>query len=267
MIHALEYPKIETLFNRDPKTFKVIEEDFRCSEFKMVNQWYITEKIDGTNTRIYWHPADRYMSQNPMRVEYGGRTHRAQMYKPLLDYLKETFTYDNMMEVFPPDLVNNKEAREALETTDLWNTDIDYDPREFSSTGPRVVLFGEGYGPKIQKGGNYRLDISFRLFDVYIYGGNPLGGWWLEPENIQDIADKFGIDTAPYLGTYSTEGTIEHVKALFPSQISSREGGNQEYLMEGIVARTKPMLFTRRGKRLMWKLKVKDFQLVAGDKE
>ena len=59
-----------------------------------------------------------------------------------------------------------------------------------------VYLFGEGYGPKIQKGGNYRNDISFRLFDIYIEDqNNPLGGWWLEPGNMQEVADKINIKT------------------------------------------------------------------------
>lgn len=31
----------------------------------------------------------------------------------------------------------------------------------------RVVLFGEGYGPKIQGcGGRYRKDVSFAIFDA-----------------------------------------------------------------------------------------------------
>ncbi len=30
---------------------------------------------------------------------------------------------------------------------------------------------------------------------------------------------------------------------------------------EGIVARTEPLLFTRRGDRVMWKLKAGDFKL------
>ena len=33
-----------------------------------------------------------------------------------------------------------------------------------------VILFGEGYGAKIQNGGLYRSDNSFILFDVMING-------------------------------------------------------------------------------------------------
>ncbi|GAF90713.1 unnamed protein product, partial [marine sediment metagenome] len=58
---------------------------------------------------------------------------------------------------------------------------------------------------------------------------------------------------------YPTEEIVELVKIRLPSTVAQREGGKEHYPIEGIVARTKPLLFTRRGDRLIWKLKVKDF--------
>lgn len=225
----MEYPKIETLFNRDEK-FKVKEGDYRLPEFENIKKWYLTEKIDGTNVRVRLFPK---LSEGKWVGSYQpnffGRTDKAELHPNLVKYLENTFTSEKLDDVF----------------------------KEFSMN---ITLFGEGYGPKIQKGGNYRRDISFRLFDVYIEDGhNPLGGWWLEPENVLDIATKIGINIAPPLGIYSTDYSVDHVKAKFPSIVSFKEDGNPEYLMEGIVARTKPLLFTRQGKRVMWKLKVKDF--------
>lgn len=51
-----EYHKIETLFERDEKTKKLIEGKFRNETvgFLKDNMWDFTEKIDGTNIRILW---------------------------------------------------------------------------------------------------------------------------------------------------------------------------------------------------------------------
>lgn len=236
------YPKIETLFNRDEK-FKVIEDDYRLPEFENIKTWYVTEKIDGTNVRVFYEPKWKIWEENGERfiggldkmiITFSGRTDKAQLHPNLTTFLEETFTEEKMSATFPP--------------------------REEAPVYPKVILFGEGYGPKIQKGGNYRKDISLRLFDVYIYDReHPMGGWWLEPENVKDIATKLGVETVPPLGTYTTCEAVNLVKARSLSVVSSPEGGTLEYPMEGIVARTKPLLFTRRGRRLLWKIKVKDF--------
>ncbi len=42
----IEYPKIETLYNRDKETFKVIESEYRRDEFYAVERWVVTEKIN-----------------------------------------------------------------------------------------------------------------------------------------------------------------------------------------------------------------------------
>lgn len=79
-----EYHKIETLFERDINgTKKLIEGAFRNDAVKYLanNDWYFTEKIDGTNIRIHW---------DGHRVEFAGRTDRAQIPKSLMDYLTNT---------------------------------------------------------------------------------------------------------------------------------------------------------------------------------
>lgn len=225
----MKYPKIQTLFNRDEK-FKVVEGDYRLPEFENIKKWYVTEKIDGTNVRVRLFPK---LSKGEWiggyHVHFSGRTDKAQLHPNLMKHLEDTFTSEKLDPVFP----------------------------EFSTN---ITLFGEGYGPKIQKGENYRKNISFRLFDVYIVDGhNLLGGWWLEPENVLEIATKLGISIVPLLGLFSTDYAVKYVKTRFSSDVAREEDGTPDYLMEGIVARTKPLMFTRRGERIIWKLKVKDF--------
>ena len=238
-----EYPKIETLFNRDAK-FRVIEGEFRLPEFKMINEWYVTEKVDGTNVRIIYEPLyekvgmislDTILRYTGHGVRFAGKTDKAEFHPDLSAYLEKTFTYEKLSTVFP----TNPEGK--------------------SIQPPHVIIYGEGYGPKIQSGGTYRKDIAVRVFDVFIADPeNPLGGWWLEPENITDIAAKLGVNTVTKLPVTSIPEIVESVKNGFKSQVAHEDGDN-DALAEGIVARTKPLLFTRKGERLIWKLKTKDF--------
>ena len=129
-----EYHKIETLFERDEKTKKLIMGKFRnpTVEYLKDNIWQFTEKVDGTNIRIYW---------NGHQVEFGGRTDKAQIPAHLVNRLNELFGGETNEELFEQKFGENE-----------------------------VELFGEGYGIKIQNGGLYRDDVDFILFDVIING-------------------------------------------------------------------------------------------------
>ena len=48
------YPKIETLFDRDSQ-FKLNTDAIRKPELDLIKKWEVTEKIDGTNIRIFWN--------------------------------------------------------------------------------------------------------------------------------------------------------------------------------------------------------------------
>lgn len=213
----IEYPKIETLFNRDPTNMKrVVVGDLRDPAFGLVDSWLVTEKVDGTNVRI---GLDHDEDGNPF-VQFGGRTGNAQMPMPLLNVLNETFPVAKVAAAFEP--------------------------------GVSAVLFGEGYGAKIQKaGGNYRPTPSFRLFDVRV---GEL--WWLNWDAVQDVADKIGIETVPVLGrNLTTKQAIAKVESF--SVVAAVEGNNA-VTQEGVVCRTDPLLLMRNCRRLVWKLKATD---------
>jgi ATP-dependent RNA circularization protein (DNA/RNA ligase family) len=219
----LTFPKIETLYNRDEKTRKVETDCLRWQEFGNVRTWRITEKIDGTNVRVALHKDGT--------VEFGGRTNNAQMPVSL---------YKALVEMFPAEKLQQYFGRKDNE----W---------------PEVVLFGEGYGEKIQNGGGYRSGVSFRLFDVNI------GGFWLEWQNIRYIAEELSIKTAPDLGRFEFDDlggfTSETLDELLNSghALTAAQDGGQGCKPEGIVAKSEPLLLTRRGERIMWKLKYRDF--------
>ena len=207
-----EYPKIETLFERDKSTFVVDHKTLKASVLGTIREWDVTEKIDGTNIRV--------MLSRDGNVTFGGRTNAASIPADLIQYLIHTFRQD------------------ALKAA-LW-----LDPAEPID----AVLYGEGYGPGIQQVGRlYRNDKAFILFDVLINGQ-----WWLDREAISEIATKLNIDVVPYLGRMTLDQIVDLVRTPFPSKIGTAPA-------EGIVARPVETLFDKRMKRIIIKLKTKDF--------
>ena len=210
-----EYPKIETIFNRDTEgTKKLIFGTYRDETVKYLrfNDWQFTEKIDGTNISVEW---------DGHAVSFHGRTERAQIPKHLLEYLEKTFL--------------TTEAEELFEQT--------YGDKN-------VILYGEGYGAKIQNGGNYRSDVSFILFDVLI------GDNWQEREWVEKIAKMFGIDVVPVVFVGSLEEGVDYVMEHHPSTIGTA-------MMEGIVGRPMVEMRDRLGKRIIVKIKWEDFKEFA----
>jgi hypothetical protein len=209
-----EYHKIETLFERDKTTFVVDPSKLKSPVLATIREWDVTEKIDGTNIRV--------MLSEAGDVSYGGRSNAAQIPGDLVQYLIRTF---------------NPEPLKAA----MW----------VEGTPIQAILFGEGYGPGIQKGGGlYRSDKSFILFDVLV-GGK----WWLSHCAVREVALKLGIDTVPYLGRMTLDQIVELVRKPFPSKLGTA-------MAEGVVARPIETLFDKRMERIIIKLKTRDF--VAG---
>lgn len=81
-----EYHKIDTVFKRDAATKHktLVLWDWARPEFGYLagNEWSFTEKVDGTNIRVWL---------DPVGWHYGGRTDEAQMPGFLLDQLRATF--------------------------------------------------------------------------------------------------------------------------------------------------------------------------------
>jgi hypothetical protein len=138
---------------------------------------------------------------------------------PLVNHLQQTFHRDKMLQVFP--------------------------------NAHKVILFGEGYGPKIQAcGSRYRSDVSFILFDVWI------DGWWLEKSSVIDIADQLDIEHTINQQIMTTQEVVEYVKSKPLSYVAE----DRTLVMEGVMARSYPLMLFRQHKTpIMFKLKVRDF--------
>lgn len=207
------YEKIETLFERDTKgSKKLIEGQYRNPTVEMLRNvyWDWTEKIDGTNIRVYW---------DGHSVSFGGRTESAQIPAPLVNRLNTLFGGETNAQLFE---------------------------QKFGET--EVMLFGEGYGAKIQKvGGLYKPDgVDFVLFDVMV------GGLYLRRDSVEDIARCFGIQAVPIVLRGDIDDAVAYVKSKPVSTIGTAP-------MEGLVGRLPEELYDRRGNRLIVKVKVRDF--------
>lgn len=149
------------------------------------------------------------------RTTYGGRTDNASIPAKLVNWLDQTFTEELFEQAF---------------------------------TGTVVTLYGEGYGPGIQKGGgNYRQEQAFVLFDVRI------DQWWLKRRDVIDVADKMGIGAVPLV----LNGTLHDGIKVIKEGLNSAWGS---FPAEGIVGHPNANLLDRGGERIMVKIKAADFE-------
>lgn len=207
----VEYNKIDTVFNRDIYgTKRLIVDSWRneAVEYLKDSRWQFTEKFDGTNIRVIW---------DGHSISFAGRTDKAIIPQHLLEYLNKTFSTQEVEQLF-----------------------------EQVYGDKQVILFGEGYGYKIQNGGNYRNDVSFILFDVMI------GENYQERQWVEETAVMLGIDVVPIVLEGTIEEAIEFVKTHPKSTVGTA-------FMEGVVGRPAVELRDRTGKRIIVKIKYSDF--------
>jgi hypothetical protein len=209
------YHKIQSVFKRDPETkFKTFLPEYSRPEFEYLRDLDWEWTEKVDGTNIRVH-------WNGDRIHIGGRTDNAQLPADLISNITEMFPFDNLLELFGSD--------------------------------GGITLFGEGYGAGVQRGGGYRKDKGFILFDV-LAGEN----LWLAREDVDDIAEKLEIHSVPVVEQGTLDSAIHRVQH---SAMNSLLLG-ATCRSEGFVLRPKVEMLDRFGKRIITKLKVKDF---AGD--
>ena len=210
------YEKIETIFARDMDGTKKLQPDVYRNEtiqYLANNNWEWTEKIDGTNIRVYW---------DGHSVSFGGRTDSAIIPAELMNKLNELFGGETNAQMFEQ-VFGDKE----------------------------VILFGEGYGRKIQKvGSSYIPDgVDFILFDVLI------GDNYQPRTSVEQIAKMFGIKAIPVIGYGNLIMACRYVKTHPLSTIAK-----ESCEMEGLVCRPMVEMRDRCGNRIIVKIKYCDMK-------
>ena len=103
------------------------------------------------------------------------------------------------------------------------------------------MLYGEGYGAGIQKGGgDYSPEKRLILFDVLVTDIDGRG-WWLSDENVRDVGAKLGLEVVPLVGEMTLAEATDLVRVGFRSKAAVNERS-----AEGVVGRPCEALSTRR---------------------
>lgn len=205
------YPKINTLWKRDERNV-VVPGDWSCEEFRYLYDKPWLWTEKVDGTNIRVH-------WDGSTVTIGGRTDNAQV---------------------PATLVANLGF---LTEPDLWQAAF--------PDADDVTVYGEGYGAKIQSGGQYRPDQSLVVFDVMV------GRWWLDRPAVEDVASKLGLDVVPVVGEFTPQ------VAWYRTTQGDYASAWPDARIEGLVGRPIIDLFSRRGERIMVKVKVKDYTQFA----
>ena len=237
------YPHIDTCFKREMDKNSPYYNCIRPDEplvnpvLEWMRQMHIpleaTEKVDGTNMSIYLIPVFEGDGNNVYTylMEVHGKSEKAQLNPKLLENIYRKWPIEKLVEVFTRDGVGPTET---------------------------IILYGEGYGVGIQKGGNYiKNDVDFRLFDIRI------GNFWLERDALEDIAKKLEMDIVPIIGYFTIDAAIDYVKRGFKSTIAE----NKDYDAEGLVLKAPFGLLQRNGSRIMTKIKTCDFRALESAEE
>ena len=245
------YQKINTIFMRDAKNVIMPYERFTEPEFEYLRglKWRASEKIDGMNMRIevtkvpIWDGGieGRTINGVEFKVRIAGKTDNAQIPKNLLKHMQEKYPDEKVLaalglkEFIPVDEWENEHNWLAYE--DIPNI---------------YTIYGEGYGEGIQSGGWYiKGGNEFIVFDVKV---NDI---YLKTNVRDEIAAKLGAPVVPLVGYFTLDEAIAFVRKGFRSHVAQNPDAK---MAEGLVLRTDPGLCNRMGKRIIVKIKYKDFQ-------
>lgn len=247
----MEYPKLNSLYKRegcgpyDEKRNRYVSDlEMKPRKSALIIGEYACDEFAAIHTWTVTEKVDGtniriiFDRDRPGLVGFHGRTINSSIPTLLLAYLQETFTWEKIDKVF--------------------------------MGATKVILFGEGSGGKIQARGCYSKCANFILFDVVI------DEWWMERYNVENIAQTLEIpvvnllDNSNGTNVWNRDQIVDFVKSKPKSNIAEV----QELEMEGIVARSYPLMMFRKRPVLsedplihadyhipiMFKLKCKDFE-------
>lgn len=262
------YTKINTLYRRFMNLGKVELPDKRWLKFQnkiILDQftdpaveylkdceWDCFSKIDGTNTKIVFLPSTG-------ECFFGGKTDNAELgqHNKIMPQIVERIT-PILQKMFPPETAkfvpvldeNNHIAYcdEDGVTEDpptcpgIYNVRLEESP---------VYIYGELYGPGVQKGGHYGDTLQFTVFDICQQG------WFVPIKRLTEMCNNLGLYMVPYLGKMTLKEAESMVIHGFKTMVPNAK--NKDYIEEGIVARPVVPVKDTRGKRMIVKIKHCDY--------
>jgi len=213
-----KYAKFSSPFKKDDEFLNTK----KLSQILPKGNWIVTEKINGTNIRIILTKPDE---NNKREIFIGSR-------RELLN--KEDKTSIPYLECIKEINLNKLEEY-------------------FKDVNSTVIIYGEGYGAGVQKGGIYSSKKNFRVFDIRI------GYAYQDFDYVQKVCIDNQLNIVPIFGdvdTISYEGCITDLMNFKETLIKEGNGGKPE----GLVYKFEPVLLNKYKKRLIFKVKFKDFR-------
>ena len=260
------YTKINTLYkrymnlnkvdlpNKDWKVFqnKIILDEFSDDYVKYLRdmKWDCFSKIDGTNSKIVYYPSTGECfcggkTDNADIVGTGQKVFLDKIIERILPTLKEMFPKESAK--FTPKL----DDKQQIEYLDIPGTHPENIKAVMLEEQP-IYIYGEFYGKKIQKGGNYDKDNNrFSVFDICQQG------WFVPIDVLNEYCEKLGLEVVPYIGRMNLEEAEKMVSDGFQTKVPNVS--NPDYIEEGIVARPSVPIKDPRGKRIIVKIKHCDY--------
>ncbi len=211
-----KYGKFSSPFKKDEKFLNTTE----MAQQLPNGEWIITEKIDGTNIRIIL-----------TKPEEGKREIHIASRKLILN----------------KDDKGSKSYLDCIKEVNLHKIE-----EYFKDVDSTVIIYGEGYGAGVQKGGIYSSIKNFRVFDIRI------GEAYQDFKYVKKVCIDNQLNIVPIIDTIKTityEECINRLKSNNETLIKEGTGGK----LEGIVYKFEPVLLNKYKERLIFKAKFKDF--------
>ena len=212
---SYEYHKIQSIYLRDPAN---------NHKTFLMGQW--SQPEFGLLNDLEWVGTEKIDGTNirviwdGVGVRFGGKTDAAQIPAVLFEYLNAHFTPERMA----------------------------------SGTEGPLILYGEGFGGKIQKGSRYQEQQRFILFDALVEH-DPCG-IWLDQDTVRSIGEKLDIPVVPVVFTGKLSDAVAVVERGFQSAVAQ----DSTLIAEGVVLRPRYELRDRMARRIITKIKHRDFQ-------
>ena len=267
------YTKINTLYKRYKNlnkvelpnpAWKVFQNKIMIGNYSDDHMKYIKDlefdcfsKIDGTNTKIVFYPSTGLCT-------YGGKTDNADLkqHDKIMPRIIQRIT-PLLQTMFPPEtakftpILNDKQQIQYFHEDGCEVRDIDNELKEgFRRFGVEleespIYIYGELYGPGVQKGGHYGDTLRFAVFDICQQG------WFLPIGMLIEMCNNLGLDMVPYIGKMKLWDAENMVVRGFKTLVENVK--DPDYIEEGIVARPVVPIKDPRGKRIIVKIKYCDY--------
>ena len=233
------YGKTPGPFKR-AKSNKIIPGKWSDSTFHYLQdaKFLFTEKLDGTNIRLIYHPAHYTadIADHPVAIDPNARGLEAMTGSQLVPARLE--------------IKGRSDAAVVHHRLVEWAETLDIEKFVNAFSDNRVCIYGEGIGDGIQKGGPQYGATHFRAFAIK--GSRGFLPWYITDEICRR---SLQLLTAPVILEATLNEGIEYMRTGFKTMLGPNPG---QFFAEGLIGLPTVPLYRPHGERIIVKLKHQD---------